>query len=78
MAARRSSREGGLEKKLAGIDPRRLRSVLTKDARIEIRTTTPEKAEIERAAKACKLTVTEYLVQLHRIAARKLGRGRRP
>jgi mobilization protein NikA len=78
MANKRERNPGELEQALRGVRADKLRSVLTKDARIEIRVTSPEKAEMERAAKACNLTVTEYLTRLHHIAAERLGvkRGR--
>ncbi len=63
-----------LSRTMNGIKGSKLKASLTKDARIEMRVSTPEKAEIGKAAKACNLTVTEYLTRLHRIASERMGR----
>lgn len=61
---------------MKGIPPDRLRSVLVKEETVQIRVSATEKADMQRAAKACNLTLTDYLCRLHAIAAQKLaGKG---
>lgn len=57
---------------LKGIPPERVRMVLMKEETLTIRTTAHDKSEMQRVAKACGLTLTEYLTRLHIFAAGKL------
>lgn len=60
-----------IEKALADLTPESLgRS--TKIARMELRVTEEEKAEIQETAQRLGLTATEYLLSLHRHAAKHL------
>lgn len=44
----------------------------SKDARIEIRTTSTEKRDIQLVAEGLDLSVAEYFLRLHRVARRTL------
>ena len=58
------------------VPPDRLRSALAKEGTIQIRVSATEKAEMQRVAKTCNLTLTDYLCRLHAVAAQKLaGKG---
>ncbi len=48
--------------------PERLRTLLRADARLNLRLSVVEKEEIERTAKALDMTVTAYLLAIHRIS----------
>ena len=50
---------------LAGVDPERLRMALMKTARIIMRVTETDKADMQAAAQDAGLTLTEYLTRLH-------------
>ncbi len=54
------------------IPPRRLRGGLVKEERINLRVTASEKADMQRVAKACGLTLTEYLIRLHTLISAHL------
>lgn len=56
------------------VPPDRLRSALVKEDTVQIRVSATEKADMQRVAKECNLTLTDYLCRLHAIAAHKLDR----
>lgn len=60
---------------LKDIPPERVRMVLMKEETLTIRVTAHDKSEMQRVAKACGLTLTEYLTRLHTFASRKLIKG---
>ena len=53
------------------IDPARLEMALNKTDSIRIRVTPAEKEEIKRAAAKYGTTISDYLLQLHRLAGQK-------
>jgi len=57
---------------LKGVSPARLESFLAKEARIDIRVSATDKADIQRTAKAARLTTSEYLLRLHYFAAGRI------
>ncbi len=57
---------------LANVPPERIRKALVKTEAITIRLTPADKAEIQLAAKACGMTLTDYLLGLHQLVVRKL------
>lgn len=63
-----------LQKALKYIGPERTRMVLVKDRMLTMRVTEAELASIKRTAAACKLSMTDYLTRLHRLAKRRLDR----
>lgn len=63
-----------IEKALSGLTRDSLASE-TKESRIELRVTEGEKAYIRQTAEGLGLTITEYLLGLHRYAARRLDEG---
>lgn len=60
------------------IPPERLQAVLVKNALIQIRVTEVDKAEMMKTAKACNLTLTDYLTRLHYLASEALARRSPP
>ena len=54
------------------IGPKRMAQTLVKSENIQIRVTVADKAEIERMATYCGLTVTDYLTRLHYLAKQGL------
>ena len=56
------------------VSPDRLRSALVKEDTVQIRVSATEKADMQRVAKACNLTLTDYICRLHAFAAEKLDR----
>lgn len=64
-----------IAKAVENISPETLGWTLTKNARIEIRTTSEEKEQIQGTADMLGVSVAEYLLALHRHAHPKL-RGR--
>ena len=50
----------------------------TKDAKISIRLSTKDRQSMEKTAKLLGLTVADYLVQLHQVAAERLGTAPKP
>ena len=58
---------------LKDVSPDRLRSALVKEDTVQIRVSSTEKADMQRVAKACNLTLTDYLGRLHAFAAEKLA-----
>jgi hypothetical protein len=60
---------------LKDIPPERVRMVLMKEETLTIRVTAHDKSEMQRVAKACGLTLTEYLTRLHTFASRQFIKG---
>ncbi|MDP1769715.1 MAG: hypothetical protein Q8L74_13070 [Nitrospirota bacterium] len=61
---------------LGKIPAKRLRASLMKTKAIAMRVTEDDHEGMHRTAKACGMTVTEYLTRLHAFAAEKLaGKG---
>jgi len=54
------------------IDPARLEKALVKNCAITIRLSEADRESIRKAAKRCKITVTEYLIRLHGAALKKM------
>lgn len=73
MARRRRPRRD-LEADMAGVSPGDYEQILRKSDRINFTVTPTEKAEIKKAATRYGLTVTEYLLRLHRLAEIAAGR----
>lgn len=61
---------------LKGTSPERLKTLLVKSESLTIRLTPTDKAGMERAAKHCGLTLTDYLTRLHYFVWDKLERGK--
>lgn len=57
----------------AVIEPEKLRHELAKNSRINIRLSQAEKESMVAIAKGFDISVTEYILKLHRIAVEKLG-----
>lgn len=57
---------------LKGIPSSRLREILVKDTPITFRATRHERDDMHRVAKACGLTLTDYLIRLHVFASQRL------
>jgi len=57
---------------LKGTSPEKLKTLLVKSESLTIRLTLTDKTGMERAAKACGLTLTDYLTRLHYLVAEKL------
>lgn len=70
---KKSNRFDRLAAALKNVSPDRLREVLIKDAPITFRVTRQERDDVRRVAKACGLTVTDYLIRLHLFASSKLA-----
>ncbi len=49
-------------------DPARLRAALVKSSTVSMRTSDHEKADMQKMATTCGLTLTEYLTRLHYFA----------
>jgi hypothetical protein len=62
-----------LARALKGVSPDRLRTVTTKGSSIVLRVSASEKTKIKQTAERLGITVSEYLLQLHRIAAERLA-----
>lgn len=60
-----------LAKALKDVPPERLRTILRKDAVLQIRLSATEKASIEQASKRRGLSVTSYILRLHEQADRR-------
>lgn len=58
---------------LREVSPKRLREVLVKDTPITFRATKNERDDMHRVAKACGLTLTDYLIRLHLFASKMLA-----
>lgn len=61
-----------LAKLLRGVSPSRLDTFLAKRVSLSMRVSESDRAAMRRVAKACGLTVTEYLTRLHYFAEAKL------
>jgi len=57
-----------LAKALENESPERLRTLLKADSRLNLRLSEIEKQEIEQTAKSMNMTVTSYLLAIHRIS----------
>jgi len=69
----RSQRLDALAGLLRGVPADRLRDLLEKDARINIRLTAADLAGMKKTAKALQITVTEYVLRMHYIVSRRLN-----
>lgn len=58
---------------LRDVSSSRLREVLVKDTPITFRATRHERDDMHRVAKACGLTLTDYLIRLHLFASKMLA-----
>jgi len=70
---KKSQRFDRLAEALRDVSPSRLREVLVKDTPITFRATRHERDDMHRVAKACGLTLTDYLIRLHLFASRTLA-----
>lgn len=66
MTPKKLSAATKIARALADLDLDELRAEATKDSNILMRITSGEKAEIKSVADALKLSVSEYLLLLHR------------
>ena len=57
-----------LTRALENESPERLRTLLKADARLNLRLSGVEKLEIERTAQALDMSITSYLLSIHRIS----------
>jgi hypothetical protein len=62
-----------LEAALRDVFPSDLRRALVKDTPITFRATKQERDDMHRVATACGLTLTDYLLRLHRFASQQLS-----
>jgi hypothetical protein len=62
-----------LEAALRDVSPSDLRRALVKDAPITFRATKQERDDMHRVATACGLTLTDYLLRLHRFVSQLLS-----
>jgi hypothetical protein len=62
-----------LDKAMGKISPRRLQSALAKTRMVTFRVSEDNKESMARAAKKCRLTLTEYILRLHYLADEKLN-----
>jgi hypothetical protein len=67
-----------LAEALRDVSPERLREALVKEESITLRVTFSDKTDMQRVAKACKLTLTEYLTRLHLFASQRLFIDKNP
>ena len=65
-------RPGKLDEAMGKISPKRLQSALAKTRMISFRLSEDDKESMARAAKRCRLTLTEYILRLHHLADEKL------
>ncbi|QOJ35588.1 MAG: hypothetical protein HRU82_11835 [Nitrospira sp.] len=70
---KQSKRFDRLAAALRDVSPDRLRDVLVKDTPITFRVTRQERDDMHRVAKACSLTLTDYLIRLHLFASKTLA-----
>ena len=61
-----------MKKKIPAPTPAEVQEALPKDQTVQLRLSSVEKDAIKKAASACGRTVTEYLLECHRIVSRKL------
>ena len=64
----------GLAVALRFVNPDGLRAISVKRARLDLRVAPVEKAQISQTAHRLGLPVATYLLQLHRLAVRRLSR----
>lgn len=67
-----------LAEALKDVPPDRLREALVKDTPITFRATRHERDDMHRVAKACGLTLTDYLLRLHLFASTLLAKKANP
>lgn len=72
MTPRKLSAATKIARALADLDIDELRAEATKDSNILIRVSVAEKAEIKAVADALELTLSEYLLLLHRHARERI------
>lgn len=79
MATRRGTRPGrkSLESALPPVAPAAVRDRLAKTARVVFQVAPAEKREIQETASGFSMTMSEYLVSIHRLF-RKLSGGKTP
>lgn len=70
---KKANRFDRLAAALRNVSPDRLREVLVKEVHVTFRATRHERDDMRRVAKACGLTLTDYLVRLHLFASNKLA-----
>ncbi len=70
----RKKRLDDLALALADVEPERLDSLVRKSARVDIRVTPTEKAEMQATAEALGLSLSEYLSALHCYALPRIHR----
>ena len=61
-----------MKKKIPAPSQAEVKEAMTKDQTVQLRLSSTEKNAIKRAASACGRTVTEYLLECHRLVARRL------
>jgi hypothetical protein len=62
-----------LATRLRDVSPDDLRRALVKDTPITFRATKQERDDMHRVASDCGLTLTDYLIRLHRLASQRLS-----
>jgi hypothetical protein len=77
MSRRTEKRAQDLEAVLHPVTPSAVRDRLAKSARIAFQLAPAEKREIAETASAFGLTVTDYLLRLHRLTVAIQGRHRK-
>ena len=65
-----------LARALKRTDPERIRSLMVKTERIQLRCSASDRAGIVRMAKLCNLTLTEYLLRMHYLIEEILSKGK--
>ena len=58
---------------LVGLSRQRLRVLIAKDTRLDLRTTRAQKETIRKAARACNMTMTEFITDASILVAQKLN-----
>jgi len=61
-----------MKKKIPAPTQAEVAQALPKDQTVQMRLSSVEKDAIKKAASACGRTVTEYLLECHRVVSRKL------
>jgi hypothetical protein len=74
---KKDQRRDRLGEVLRDVSPSDLRRVLVKDTPITFRATKQERDDMHRAAAACGLTLTDYLIRLHVFASQHLAGTKR-
>lgn len=65
-----------LAEALRGIPTKRIQRLIVKTESLTIRLTLADKTSMELAAKACHLTLTDYLTRLHYLVSERLFKGK--